>query len=176
MLYSLENAAPAIDPAIAWIAPTATLIGDVIVRAQCSVWFGVVARGDNEQITIAARSNVQENVVLHTDIGFPLDIGQGCTIGHGAILHGCTIGENTLVGMGAIILNGARVGRNCLIGAGALVTEGKKIPDGSLVVGSPARVIRMLDNDAIAGLSRSAETYIRKAQRYSKHFAEVLLV
>jgi len=167
MLYALDNFSPQIDPAVAWIAPNATLVGKIVVHANASIWFGVVVRGDNEQITIGAGSNVQENAVLHTDMGFPLSIGAGCTIGHGAILHGCTIGDETLVGMGAVILNGARIGRNCLIGAGALVTEGKEIPDGSLVLGSPAKVIRMLDETAIAGLKRSAENYIRNARRFA---------
>lgn len=166
-LYALDGIAPQIDDAAAWIAPTAVLVGQVVVKADASMWFGVVARGDNEPIVIGARSNVQENVVLHTDMGFPLSIGEGCTIGHKAMLHGCTIGDNTLVGMGATVLNGAVVGRNCLIGAGALVTEGKVIPDGSLVVGAPGKVIRELDAEAIARLTRSAEGYVRNARRFA---------
>ena len=118
-LYALDGMAPQIDADVAWIAPTAVLIGRIIVEADAGIWFGVVARGDNEIITIGARSNVQENAVLHTDMGYPLTIGAGCTIGHKAMLHGCSIGDNTLIGMGATVLNGARIGRNCLIGAGA---------------------------------------------------------
>ena len=172
-LFALDGIAPEIDPEVAWIAPTAVLIGQVIVQAQAGIWFGVVARGDNEPIVIGARSNVQENCVLHTDMGFPLTIGAGCTIGHKAMLHGCTIGDNTLIGMGATILNGARIGRDCLIGAGALVTEGKEIPDGSLVVGAPGKVIRPLDADAIAGLRRSADNYVRNARRFAAGLVDV---
>lgn len=170
-LYALDGTAPRVDPDVAWIAPSAVLVGDVILGPDVGIWFGVVARGDNEPITIGARTNVQENVVLHTDMGFPLEIGEGCTIGHKAMLHGCTIGENTLVGMGATILNGARIGRNCLIGANALVTEGKEIPDGSLVVGAPGRIVRALDPEAIARLARSAESYVANARRFAAGLA-----
>ncbi|WP_375599092.1 gamma carbonic anhydrase family protein [Devosia sp. Naph2] len=165
--YSLDGVAPLIDPDVAWIAPTAVLLGRVIVQSDASVWFGVIARGDNEPITIGAGSNVQENTVLHTDMGYPLTIGSGCTIGHKAMLHGCTIGNNTLIGMGATVLNGARIGENCLIGAGALITENKEIPAGSLVLGAPGKVVRMLDDEAIAGLRRSAESYVRNACRFA---------
>lgn len=173
MLYALDDTAPQIDPDVAWIAPTATLVGKIVVHAEASVWFGVVARGDNEAITIGAGSNVQENTVLHTDMGFPLSIGRGCTIGHAAILHGCTIGDGSLIGMGAIVLNGARIGRNCLIGAGSLVTEGKEIPDGSLVLGTPAKVVRKLDENEIAKFDRSAKSYILKAQGYLNHLNKI---
>jgi carbonic anhydrase/acetyltransferase-like protein (isoleucine patch superfamily) len=172
-LYALDGIAPQIDPDVVWIAPSAVLVGKVVVKAGVGIWFGVVARGDNEPITIGARSNVQENVVLHTDMGFPLTVGEGCTIGHKAMLHGCTIGDNTLIGMGATVLNGARIGSNCLIGAGALITEGKEIPDGSLVVGAPGKIIRELDAAAIAGLTRSAEGYVRNARRFAAGLAEV---
>jgi carbonic anhydrase/acetyltransferase-like protein (isoleucine patch superfamily) len=165
--YSLNGVAPLIDPDTAWIAPTAVLVGRVIVQADASVWFGVIARGDNEPITIGAGSNVQENTVLHTDMGYPLTIGRGCTIGHKAVLHGCAIGNNTLIGMGATVLNGARIGENCLIGAGVLITENKEIPAGSLVVGAPGKVVRVLDEEAIAGLRRSAEGYVRNARRFA---------
>ncbi len=167
-LYTLDGIAPEIDPDVAWIAPTAVLVGKVIVRADAGIWFGVVARGDNEPISIGARSNVQENVVLHTDMGYPLTIGAGCTIGHKAMLHGCTIGDNTLIGMGATVLNGARIGRNCLIGAGALVTEGKEIPDGSLVVGAPGKLVRQLTEAEAAGVKRSAERYVENARRFAR--------
>ena len=126
-------------PTANWIAPDATLIGDVQVGRNAGFWFGVVIRGDNEPIVIGADTNVQEHTVMHTDPGFPLTIGEGCTIGHRAMLHGCTIGDNSLIGMGAIVLNGARIGKNSLVGAGALVTEGKEFPDNSLIVGSPAQ-------------------------------------
>ena len=172
-LYALDGMAPEIDPDIGWIAPTAVLIGRVIVHADAGIWFGVVARGDNEAITIGARTNVQENAVLHTDMGFPLTIGMGCTIGHKAMLHGCSIGDNSLIGMGATVLNGARIGRNCLIGAGALLTEGKEIPDGSLVVGAPGKVIRALDAAAIVRLRKSADGYVRNARRFARGLVDV---
>ncbi|HLV83264.1 MAG TPA: gamma carbonic anhydrase family protein [Devosia sp.] len=172
-LYALDGIAPEIAADVGWIAPSAVLIGRVIVRAEAGIWFGVVARGDNEAITIGARSNVQENTVLHTDMGFPLTIGEGCTIGHKAMLHGCTIGDNTLIGMGATVLNGAKIGKNCLIGAGALITEGKEIPDGSLVVGAPGKVIRDLDEAAIAGLRKSADGYVRNARRFAAGLVDV---
>lgn len=172
-LYALDGHAPNIDPQAAWIAPTAVLVGKIVLHTDASVWFGVVARGDNEEITIGMGSNVQENVVLHTDMGYPLTIGKGCTIGHKAMLHGCTIGNNTLIGMGATVLNGARIGRNCLIGAGSLITEGKEIADGSLVVGSPGKVLRTLDAEAIAALERSALGYVLNARRFAKGLAAV---
>lgn len=151
-----------------WIAPDATLIGKVIAGENASFWFGTVLRGDNEPITVGADSNIQELCVLHTDIGFPLTIGQGCTIGHRAILHGCIIGDNTLIGMGAIVLNGAKIGKNCLVGAGALVTEGKEFPDNSLIVGSPAKVIRELDAAAIERLKASAQHYVQRAHSFMR--------
>lgn len=164
-LYAFEGHRPEVDPT-AWVAADANLIGRVVVGAEGSVWFGATLRGDNEPIVIGDRSNVQENVVMHTDMGFPLTVGRGCTIGHLALLHGCTIGDNSLVGMGATIMNGAVIGKNCMIGAGALITEGKQIPDGSLVVGAPARVVRPLDADAIAGLEASAQGYVDKSARF----------
>ena len=151
-----------------WIAPDATLIGKVVVGENAGFWFGAVLRGDNEPITIGDDTNVQEHTVMHTDIGFPLTVGAGCTIGHRAILHGCTVGDNTLIGMGAIVLNGAKIGKNCLIGAGALVTEGKEIPDNSLVVGSPARVLRELDDAAVEKLKASAAHYVEKARSFMR--------
>jgi len=149
-----------------WVAPDANLIGDIVLHSGASVWFNSTLRGDNEPITLGAGSNIQENCVLHTDMGFPLVIGANCTIGHKAMLHGCTIGEQSLIGMGAMVLNGAKVGRNCLIGAGALITEGKEIPDGSLVMGAPGRVVRQLDADAIAGLLSAAEHYQENFRRF----------
>lgn len=164
-IYALGDARPDIA-SDAWVAPGCFLIGKVALGARASVWFGSVLRGDNELVSIGAGSNVQENSVLHTDIGSPLTIGQDCTIGHKAMLHGCTIGDNSLIGMGAIVLNGAVIGRNCLIGAGALITEGKVIPDGSLVMGAPGRVVRALDAAAIAGLAASARQYQANAARF----------
>jgi len=165
MIYILDEIAPEID-ADCWVAPDANVIGRVTLRAGASVWFGATLRGDNERITLGAGSNVQENCTLHTDMGYPLTIGHDCTIGHAAILHGCTIGDESLVGMGAVVLNGARIGRNCLIGAGALVAEGKEIPDGSLVLGSPGRVVRELDPEARAKLKASADGYQANMRRF----------
>lgn len=166
-LYALDGIAPTLPAGFCFVAPTAVLVGKVILSDNVGIWFGVVARGDNEPITIGPETNVQENVVLHTDMGFPLTIGAGCTIGHKAMLHGCTIGDNSLIGMGATVLNGARIGRNCLIGAGALITEGKDIPDNSLVVGAPGRVVRELDAAAIEKLHRSAKAYVENARRFA---------
>ncbi len=164
-IYALGEALPEIDPE-AWVAPDANVIGRVALGQGASVWFGATLRGDNEPIVVGAGSNVQEACVFHTDPGFPLTVGRDCTIGHKAILHGCTIGDETLIGMGAIVQNGARIGRNCLIGAGALVTEGKEIPDGSLVVGEPGKVIRQLDEKAIAGIRSAAQVYRKRARAY----------
>jgi carbonic anhydrase/acetyltransferase-like protein (isoleucine patch superfamily) len=164
-LYALDGHAPQLH-ADTWVAPDANLIGQVTLDEGASVWFGATLRGDNEPITIGAGSNVQENCVMHTDIGYPLVIGPGCTIGHKVMLHGCTIGEGTLIGMGATILNGAKIGAGCLIGAGALVTENKVIPDGSLVMGSPGRVVRQLDGPALAMLRASALHYQDNMRRF----------
>ena len=150
-----------------WAAPSAELIGRVRLKRDANVWFGAVLRGDNEWIEIGERSNVQDMSMLHTDMGFPLTIGPDCTIGHKVTLHGCTIGSNTLIGMGATILNGAKIGNDCLVGAGALVTEGKEFPDGSLIVGAPAKAIRTLDAAAVARIKASAEGYARNARRFA---------
>lgn len=166
MIYALDGISPEIHPG-AWVADTAVLIGRVVLGAQANVWFGAVLRGDNEEIRIGAGSNVQENAVLHTDMGYPLTIEESCTIGHKAMLHGCTIAAGTLIGMGATVLNGARIGKGCLIGAGALITEGKVIPDGSLVMGSPGRVVRMLDAEAQMLLLQSADRYCATARRFA---------
>jgi carbonic anhydrase/acetyltransferase-like protein (isoleucine patch superfamily) len=165
MIYALDGITPQID-ATAWVAPDANLIGRVVLEAEASVWFGATLRGDNEEIRVGHGSNVQENCVLHTDVGYPLVIGANCTIGHKAMLHGCTIGEGSLIGMGATILNGARIGRGCLIGACALVTEGKEIPDGSLVMGAPGKVVRLLDVSAQERLMLSAASYRANALRF----------
>lgn len=168
-VYVLDGHAPQFDHRPSnWIAPDATLIGKVRLGENAGLWFGVVARGDNELIHIGKNSNVQEHCVLHTDIGFPLTIGEGCTIGHRAMLHGCTIGDNSLIGIGAIILNGAKIGKNSLVGAGALVTEGKEFPDNSLIIGSPARVMRELSDDEIEKLRASAQSYVANGQRFRR--------
>ena len=151
-----------------WIAPNANVIGPVSLGEGASVWFGTTIRCDNEKITIGAGSNIQENCVLHTDLGYPLTIGENCTIGHKAMLHGCSIGDQSLIGMGATVLNGAKIGKHCLIGAGALITEGKEIPDGSLVMGAPGKVVRSLDEKAIAGLLASARHYQANMRRFAK--------
>jgi carbonic anhydrase/acetyltransferase-like protein (isoleucine patch superfamily) len=166
-LYSLDGIDPELPAAgNCWIAPDASVIGRVRLGERVGIWFGAVLRGDNEWIEIGARTNVQDGSVLHTDIGFPLKIGAGCTIGHRALVHGCTIGDNCLVGMGAIVMNGARVGDNCIIGAGAIITEGKDFPDNALLVGAPARSIRMIDEQAHALLKLAASTYTDRLPRY----------
>ena len=166
-IYSLDGVEPQFeDAATNWISPDAVLIGRVRLARDASVWFGAVIRGDNELIEIGAGSNVQEHTIMHTDPGFPLTIGSGCTVGHRAMLHGCTIGSNSLIGMGAIILNGAKIGANSLVGAGALVTEGKEFPERSLIVGTPAKVIRTLDDAAVERLKKSAEHYVENGRRF----------
>jgi carbonic anhydrase/acetyltransferase-like protein (isoleucine patch superfamily) len=165
MIYALDGIAPTIAPS-AWVADSADLIGRVVVEADASIWFGAVLRGDNEVIRVGAGTNVQENAVLHTDMGYPLTIGANCTIGHKAMLHGCTVGDGSLIGMGATVLNGAKIGQGCLIGACALVTEGKEIPDGSLVMGAPGKVVRQLDETAKAKLLASAASYQANAVRF----------
>ena len=166
-LYEIDGERPELAAdGSCWIAPNAQVIGRVRLAEDVSVWFGCTLRGDREPISIGPRSNVQEHAIMHTDPGFPLDIGPDCTIGHGVILHGCTIGEACLIGMGATILNGARIGANSLVGANALITEGKEFPPGSLIVGAPARAIRTLDAQAVAGLRTSALRYVENARRY----------
>jgi carbonic anhydrase/acetyltransferase-like protein (isoleucine patch superfamily) len=168
MIYELDGQKPQL-PADGryWVAPSAAVIGRVRLNSDSSVWFGAVLRGDNEWIEIGERSQVQDNAALHTDMGFPLSIGTDCVIGHNVILHGCTIGDNSLIGMGAILLNGARIGVNSLVGAGALVTEGKTFPDNSLIVGAPARAIRTLDEAAIKSIAGAADIYVRRSRQYA---------
>ena len=166
--YALDGVAPELpEEGQYWIAPSASVIGKVRLERLASVWFGAVIRGDNELITIGERSNVQDGAVMHTDPGLPLTVGKGCTIGHKAILHGCTIGDNSLIGMGAVVLNRAVIGKNCLIGANALITEGKVIPDNSLVMGQPGKIAGELNDEAIARLTQSAENYVRNWQRFA---------
>ncbi|MBY6055316.1 gamma carbonic anhydrase family protein [Leisingera daeponensis] len=166
-LYALGAHRPQIHEDT-WVAPDANLIGKVVMEAGSSVWFGVTIRADHEEIRVCEGTNVQENVVMHIDAGYPLTIGKNCTIGHKAMLHGCTIGENTLVGMGATILNGAKIGKNCLIGAGALITENKEIPDNSLVMGSPGKVVRQVDAALAEKLTQSALLYQDNMRRFRK--------
>ncbi|MGR3812893.1 MAG: gamma carbonic anhydrase family protein [Cognatishimia activa] len=171
-LYSLDGVSPQIDED-SWIAPDANVIGKIVIQEGASVWFGATLRGDNEEIVIGKGSNVQENTIMHTDMGYPLTVGEGCTIGHKALLHGCTIGDNTLIGMGAVILNGAKIGKNCLIGANALITENKVIPDGTLVMGSPGKVVRELDEQGIQGLRASALNYRQNMRRFRAGLAQI---
>jgi carbonic anhydrase/acetyltransferase-like protein (isoleucine patch superfamily) len=166
-LFQLDTIAPVLPEGFCFVADSASVIGNIRLEADVGIWFGAVLRGDNELIHIGRGSNVQDLSVLHTDPGYPLTVGEGCTIGHRAILHGCSIGDHALIGMGATILNGARIGRHCLIGANALITEGKEIPDGSLVVGAPGRVVRSLTDEERFGLERSAARYVANARRFA---------
>jgi carbonic anhydrase/acetyltransferase-like protein (isoleucine patch superfamily) len=167
--YKLDGQAPEVPgEGQYYVAETAVLIGRVRLRFEASVWFGAVLRGDNEWIELGERSQIQDNATLHTDPGFPLTIGSNCVIGHNVILHGCTVGGNSLIGMGAIILNGARIGTNSLVGAGSVVTEGKSFPDKSLIVGAPARVIRTLDEEAASMIRAGADIYVRRWKQYAK--------
>ena len=155
-----------------WIAPTAAVIGKVRLDKGASVWFGAVLRGDNELIHIGENSNVQDGTVMHTDMGFPLTLGKGVTIGHNAMLHGCTVGDYSLIGINAVILNGAKIGKHCIIGANSLIGEGKVIPDGSLVMGSPGKVVRDLTDEQKALLQASAAHYVKNGQRYARDLEE----
>ena len=171
-IYQLGEHAPQLD-ASAFVADSATLIGKVTLEANASVWFGATLRGDNERITIGENSNVQESSVLHTDMGYPLSIGKNVTVGHQAMLHGCTIGDGALVGIQAVILNGARIGKGCLVGAGALVTEGKEFPDNMLIIGSPAKAVRQLTEDDVARLQGSAASYVQRAQLFKTQLTKI---
>jgi len=173
-IYALDGRAPSLPaPDRFWIAPDAHVIGAVALGEDVGVWFGAVLRGDNELIRIGARSNIQEGAMLHTDMGFPLEIGEDCTIGHHAILHGCRIGNGSLVGMGATILNGAQIGAHCLVGANALVTEGKAFPDHSLIVGAPARAVRTLDAASAERLRLSAANYVENWRRFARGLTRI---
>lgn len=171
-LYALGEHKPQIHDD-SWVAPDANLVGQVVIEQGASVWFGCTIRADHEEIRVGEGSNVQENCVMHIDAGYPLSIGQNCTIGHKVMLHGCTIGDNTLVGMGAIVLNGAKIGKNCLIGAGALITENKEIPDNSLVMGAPGKVVRQVDAELAEKLRQSALHYQDNMRRFRAELKEV---
>ena len=173
-IYEIDGIAPEFpDPSEYWVAETATLIGRVRLKRQASVWFGAVLRGDNEWIELGERSQIQDNATLHTDPNFPLTIGTNCVIGHNVILHGCSIGDESLIGMGAIMLNGAKIGTNCVVGAGSVVTEGKSFPDNALIVGAPARAIRTLDDKALAMIRGGADIYVQRWKQYAEGLKRV---
>jgi len=171
-IYQLDKLTPVV-PASAWVADNAQVIGDVRLGEDCSVWFGVVIRGDTETITVGRGTNVQDNSVLHADMGVPLTLGEDVTVGHQVMLHGCTIGDGSLIGIQAVVLNGAKIGKNCLVGAGSLVTEGKEFPDGSMILGSPAKAVRQLSPEQIEGLKMSAKHYVDNARRYKTGIKKV---
>ena len=164
-LYQLDDISPRLADTT-WVADSAQVMGNVELAADTSVWFGAVLRGDTEVIRVGRGSNIQENAVVHADIGFPVLIGENVTVGHQVMLHGCSIGDGSLIGIQAVVLNGAKIGKHCLVGAGALVTEGKEFPDGSMIIGSPAKVVRQLTPEQMAGLDRSAEHYVENARRF----------
>jgi carbonic anhydrase/acetyltransferase-like protein (isoleucine patch superfamily) len=171
-IYQLGEHAPEIH-ASAYVAESANLIGKVTIAANASVWFGVTIRGDNERITIGENSNVQEGTVMHTDMGFPLSVGKDVTIGHQAMLHGCTVGDGTLIGIQAVVLNGARIGKGCLVGAGALVTEGKEFPDHSLILGAPAKAVRTLTQEDLQRLAGSAASYVARGRLFKAQLKKI---
>jgi carbonic anhydrase/acetyltransferase-like protein (isoleucine patch superfamily) len=167
-IYELDGERPELPAdGLYWVAETASVIGRVRLHFEVSIWYGSVLRGDNEWIDIGARSQIQDNCTLHTDPGFPLTIGADCVIGHNVVLHGCTIGDKSLIGMGAIVLNGAKIGSNCLVGAGALITEGKEFPDGAVILGAPAKAVRETDDKARAMIARAADVYVKRWKRYA---------
>jgi len=171
-VYQLDNLVPTLAES-AWVADSAQVIGDVHLAEGSSVWFGAILRGDNEPLHIGRNSNVQDGSMLHSDPGFPLVLGENVTIGHHVMLHGCTIGDGSLIGIKAVVLNGAKVGKNCVVGAGALVTEGKEFPDGSLIMGAPARVVRVLTPDQVESFGRAAAHYVENAKRYAAGLAKI---
>ena len=173
-IYALDGQAPSLPgPGQFWIAPDATIIGRVRLGEDVGIWFGCVLRGDNEWITIGPRSNVQEGTVMHTDMGFPMVIGENVTIGHQAMLHGCTVGDGSLIGIQAVVLNNAKIGRNSIVGAGSVVTEGKEFPDNSLIFGSPAKVMRTISDEDAARLRHGSEHYVNNAVRYAKGLKKI---
>lgn len=171
-VYEIQGISPMIAES-AWVADSAEVMGDVVLGEDVSVWFGVVIRGDTDTIRIGARSNIQDLSVLHADLGMPLQIGTGVTVGHKVMLHGCTIGDDSLIGIGAIVLNGAKIGKACLVGAGALVTEGKAFPDGSMIIGSPAKAVRSLTPEQLQGLRESAAHYVANARNFKNSLRKI---
>jgi carbonic anhydrase/acetyltransferase-like protein (isoleucine patch superfamily) len=171
-LYQLGDDAPQVAD-MAWVADSAQVMGAVDLAEDASVWFGAVLRGDTERIRVGRRSNVQDGTVIHADIGFPVTLGEDVTVGHQVVLHGCTVGDGSLIGIQAVVLNGARIGRHCLVGAGSLVTEGKEFPDGSLIMGSPAKVVRTLTPEQIEGLRQSAAHYVQNARRFRQTLKKI---
>ena len=171
-LYQLDDTKPAVHES-AWVADTAQVMGNVSLAEDSSVWFGVVIRGDTETITVGKGSNIQDNSVLHADHGMPLVIGDNVTVGHQVMLHGCTVGDGSLIGIQAVVLNGAKIGKNCLVGAGSLVTEGKEFPDGTMIIGSPAKAVRQLSPEQIEGLKMSAQHYVDNARRYKAGLSKI---
>ena len=171
-LYQLDEHTPQLAEG-AWVADSAEVMGQVRIGERASVWFNTVVRADNEAITIGAETNIQDGTVLHCDPGKPLHIGQGVTVGHNVMLHGCTVGDHSLIGIGAVILNQAVIGKNCLVGAGSLVTEGKTFPDGSMILGSPAKAVRQLTPEQIEGLKRIAQGYVKNAERYRRGLKKI---
>ncbi|MDD2535596.1 MAG: gamma carbonic anhydrase family protein [Macromonas bipunctata] len=171
-IYQLDEHTPQVHPT-AFVADSAQVVGRVTLGEGSSVWFNTVIRADNEPMTIGAGSNIQDGSVLHSDTGFPLSVGERVTVGHQVVLHGCTVGDESLIGIGAVVLNGAKIGKHCLVGAGSLVTEGKEFPDGSMILGSPAKVVRQLTPEQIDGLRRSAQHYIANAQRFQAGLKKV---
>ena len=171
-IYELDGKAPVLGQG-AWVADSADVMGTVELAENASIWFGAVVRGDTEPIRVGRNSNIQDNSVLHTDRGQPLTIGDNVTVGHQVMLHGCTIGDNTLIGIQAVVLNGSKIGRNCIVGAGSVVTEGKEFPDNSLIIGAPAKVVRTLDDAAAARLAQSALHYVENAHRYARGLKKI---
>ena len=173
-IYELDGQAPEVPgDGLYWIAETAVVVGKVRLKSEASIWYGSVLRGDNEWIELGERSQIQDNCTLHTDPGFPLTIGKACVIGHNVVLHGCKVGDNSLIGMGAIVLNGAKIGANSLVGAGALITEGKEFPDNSVILGSPAKAVRETDDKVRAMIARAADVYVRRWKQYKKGLTRI---
>jgi carbonic anhydrase/acetyltransferase-like protein (isoleucine patch superfamily) len=171
-VYALDDQTPTIDPS-AWVADSAQVMGHVTLEARVGVWFGAVLRGDTERLLIGEGSNIQDQAMVHADVGFPTQVGKNVTVGHQAVLHGCTVGDGSLIGIQAVVLNGARIGKHCLVGAGALVTEGKEFPDGSLIMGSPAKVVRALTPEQIQRLEFSAKLYMANAERFRRGLRKI---
>ena len=171
-LYEIDGVAPQLG-AGAWVADSAQVMGDVVLGENASIWFGVVARGDSDRLSIGRNTNVQDLSMLHADAGTPLTLGDNVTVGHHVVLHGCTVGDNSLIGIGAVVLNNARIGRNSIVGAGSVVTEGKEFPDNSLIIGSPAKVVRTLDDAAAERLRKNADHYVENARRFAKGLRKI---